>query len=191
MKTLCRLLWVPAVLLAATTGWAEILVTEEAGVPPAAEEGYTYQHPKLRSLVFSSPESRGQAILPPAPYFVPPPALLWRAPGGASVYPPIVLLPPAINGSGRLSTAEMARYNLARAHAMRQGLYKNSLWFGSSGVYQPGIYAWPHVWGWVGSPLVPLSPPAAAGQAHPSNRDNANYLLERAHRFSTDAYRTP
>lgn len=194
MKKLCRTLLVPVALLSATAGWAEILVADQGvGVPPAAGDMYRYQHPSLRSLVFSSPESRGQAILPPSPYFVPPPTLIWRAPGSAPIYP-YVVQPPGYNRPGNLSAAELARYNLARAQAMRQGLYKkNTLWLGYSGMYYPNAYMWPapYAWGWVAPPYAPLTPPAATGQSHPSNRDNASYLIDRAHRFSTDAYRKP
>ncbi|MCX8087253.1 MAG: hypothetical protein N3C63_10200 [Rhodocyclaceae bacterium] len=158
---------------------AELIVADKS-VPP---HEFAYEHPFLRFLVFSSPETRGQAILPPAPVFVAPPPLLWRAPGAMPPYPPAT--PRGFNLSGAPSNRDLASYSLARAHAMGQGVYRRengwSLYFGPTT--------------WLGTPLygwgAPAYPPVAPGASHPSNRDNASYLIERAHRFSQDAYRKP
>lgn len=155
---------------------AELLIADQA---PAVEY---YGHPVLRSLVFVSPETRAQSILPPAPVFVAPPSLIWRAPGAMPVYPPATV--PGFNRPGSPSNRDVAAYNLARAHAFSQDLYRQdgntSLWYGPA---RQGD------WLWLGAPT--LYPPLAPGLNHPSNRDNAGYLIERAHRFSQDAYRKP
>jgi len=161
---------------------AELLIDEKA---PAAD-GF-YAHPALRSLVFVSPEARGQAILPPAPYFLAPPPLIWRAPGTSWLYPPSV--PPGFNRPSAPSQRDLAAYHIARAHAMGQGLYKRNgemaFWFGPAGAM--GAYL--DAYGWYAQPW--LYPPANPVTGWPSNADNARYLIERAHRFSQDGYRKP
>lgn len=167
------------VTLALTGGGAhgELLISDRT----VTQEYYC--HPALRSLMFVSPETRAQAILPPAPVFVAPPPLIWRAPGTRPIYPPPVMLS-GVNRAGMPSNRDMAAYNLARAHAFSQNLYRRDdnarIWFGP--VPADG-------WLWLGDPL--LYPPLAPGLNHPSNRDNAGYLIDRAHRFSQDAYRKP
>lgn|GEM_PF-3356101 len=161
---------------------AELLFDEKAlGGDPF------YAHPALRSLVFVSPEARGQAILPPAPYFLAPPPLIWRAPGTSWLYPPSVS--PGFNRPSAPNQRDLAAYHIARAHAMSQGLYKRNdetaFWFGPAG--PTGAYL--DAYGWYASPW--LYPPANPATGRPSNADNARYLIERAHRFSQDAYRKP
>lgn len=158
------------------------LIVGDMSVPP---QEFVYEHPFLRFLVFSSPETRGQAILLPAPVFVAPPPLIWRAPGSMPPYPPAT--PLAFNRSGTPSNRDLVSYSLARAHAMGQGVYRHndgwSLYYGPTTSW----LASPLYGGWALSPY----PTPAPGTSHPSNRDNASYLLERAHRFSQDAYRKP
>lgn len=170
-----RMLVVAAALVSAGVH-AEMLID---GRPVAAD---FYGHPILRSLVFVSPEMRAKAILPPAPVFVAPAPLIWRAPGVIPVYPPATS--PGFNRPGSPANRDVAAYSLARAHAFSQNLYRQdgnvSLWYGP--VRQDD-------WPWLGAPM--LYPPLAPGLNHPSNRDNASYLIDRAHRFSQDAYRRP
>ncbi len=158
---------------------AELIVADKS--VPAQE--FAYEHPFLRFLVFSSPEARGQAILPPAPTFVAPPPLIWRAPGTMPPYPPAT--PLGFNQSGTPSNRDLTSYSLARAHAMGQGLYRrDDAW---------SLYYGPTTW--IGTPLygwgVQAYPPVAPGASHPSNRDNASYLVERARRCRRGAYRKP
>lgn len=166
---------------------AELLI-DDASLPP---QEILYAHPALRSLVFVSPEARAQAILPPAPVFVAPAPLIWRAPGVSPLTPPPS--PLAFNRSGSPSNRDLSAYAIARAHAFSQNLYRRDgapvspifLGYGGNGG-----------WFWIGEAptafwLTPTYPPPAPGASHPSNRDNAASLLERAHRFSQDAYRRP
>lgn len=172
-----------AAALVAAPARAELIIADRS-VPP---QEFAYEHPFLRFLVFSSPETRGQAILPPAPVFVAPPPLIWRAPGATPPYPPA--MPPAFNRGSAPSNRDLASYSLARAHAMGQGFYRRDNGWPLSLYYGPTTswYGTPLYGGWTLSPY----PPAAPGASHPSNRDNANYLIERAHQYSQDAYRTP
>lgn len=175
LSTISRILAVVAAL-GSGGGHAELLID---GRPVTADY---YGHPVLRSLAFISPEMRAKAILPPAPVFVAPPPLIWRAPGVMPMYPPAT--PPGFNRPGSPANRDVAAYNLARAHAFSQNLYRQdgnaSLWYGATRQTD---------WLWLGTPA--LYPPLAPGLNHPSNRDNASHLLERAHRFSRDAYRKP
>lgn len=168
-----------AAMIAALSARAELIVTDR-GVPP---HEFAYEHPFLRFLVFSSPETRGLAILPPAPTFVAPPPLIWRAPGNMPPYPPAT--PLGFNQSGAPSNRDLTSYSLARAHAMGQELYRRdnawSRYYGPTTGFGAPLYGWG----------VLAYPPVAPGARHPSNRDNASYLIERAHRFSQDAYRKP
>jgi hypothetical protein len=164
---------------------AEVLVIDHTITPQPA---HLYQHPLLPSLVFVNPESRGQAILPPAPVFIAPPPLIWRAPGTSPAYTSPALR--AFNQPGNPSNRDMASYNLARAHAMSQNLYRENapvvLYGGASSlIWYGGAGAFPLLWN------IPAYPPVPPGQSHPSNRDNASYLIDRAHRYSQDAYRKP
>lgn len=161
-------------LLAAAWARAELLIVDRDVAP----QSVVYVHPALRSVVFLSSESRGQAILPAPPVFVAPPPLIYRAPG-----PVVPLYPPAswsgFNRPGAPTHPDMAAYSLARAHAMSQDLYRRngvSVYFGANPWLAPYLWQYPSV---------------QLGQSHPSNRVNAIYLLDRAHRFSQDAYRKP
>lgn len=164
---------------------AELLISDNS-VEPQAD--FQFGHPMLHFLVFSSAETRGQAILPPAPVFVAPPPLIWRAPSFMPPYPPAT--PTGFNQPGAPSNRDIATYSLARAHAMGQNLYdrRNNAWIAPTGA-APSVLSWPppYSWSWGVNPY----PPVAPGQTHPSNRDNASYLIDRAHRFSQDAYRKP
>lgn len=170
-----------AALIAASTVQAELIVVDKSVAP----QEFIYEHPSLHFLVFSIPEARGQAILPPAPVFVYPPPLIWRAPGTMPPYPPATL--PGFNRPGSPTNRDIAIYNLGRAHAMSQNLYRQDaglgIYFGPS-PSATGLLLGPawNTWAY---------PPVAPGSNHPSNRDNASYLIERAHRFSQDAYRRP
>jgi hypothetical protein len=185
MKTPRTLLIGCSAMLVACGASAELLISDSSMEP---QTDYQFGHPMLHFLVFSSPETRGQAILPPAPVFVAPPPLIWRASGIMPPYPPAS--PTGFNQPGSPSNRDIAGYSLARAHAMGQNLYdrRNNAWAPLVSP-NPSALAWPtpYAWSWGTTPY----PPVAPGQTHPSNRDNASYLLERAHRFSQDAYRKP
>ncbi|MCX7898312.1 MAG: hypothetical protein N2441_10630 [Rhodocyclaceae bacterium] len=167
---------------------AELIVVDTSA-PPA--EIY-YAHPTVRSLVFVSPEMRAQAILPPSPVFVAPPPLIWRAPGTTPLSPPGAILL-GVNRAWVPGNRDLAAWNIARAHAFSQDLYRRQ--DGAAATTLAG--GSPAVgWLWVGSAPTALwlaspYPPPAPQASHPSNRDNATYLIERAHRFSQDAYRRP
>ncbi len=152
----------------------------------SVDTAYAYAHPRMRSVVFASPQYRDMAILPAAPYFMGTPPLLMRAPGPLIAYPPVVYQA-GINYPLRPSNRDISTYNLARAHAFSQGGY-------SSGAYanypvSPFLYASPY------GAMPYYAPVIQSGgfnqPARPSNRDNTTYSLERAHRFSMDAYRRP
>lgn len=143
--------WISALFWTAVLGGvarAELLIVDQTAQPDY------YGHPMLRSLVFASPESRAQAILPPAPVFVAPAPLIWRAPGPLTVYPPAA--PPGFNRPGAPSNRDVAAYNLARAHAFGQDLYRRDgdarAWYGPTRTYD---------WRWMGDPS--LYPPLAPG----------------------------
>lgn len=139
---------------------------------------YAYAHPSLRSVVFNSPEARQMAILPPAPVFVPLPPLIWRAQAPFPAYPPPAAA--GFNRPPRPSNRDVTTYNLQRAHGFGQELYYRDGYLNLGGLT---------LYPWLGS-TMPAYPPATAG-ARPSNRDNTTYNLERAHRFSMDAYKKP
>jgi hypothetical protein len=164
-------------LFTVTCAHAELVILDESVAPQF--DGYV--HPALRSLVFQSPESRGQAILPVPSIIVASPPLIYRAPGPIMpLYPPVTMS--GFNRPGAPANLDMANYSLARAHAMSQNLYRregSSVYFGGN----PWIAS--YAWGY--SPYLPVP----TGRSHPSNRDNNIYLLDRAHRFSQDAYRKP
>ncbi|MBS1198959.1 MAG: hypothetical protein H6R18_2744, partial [Proteobacteria bacterium] len=145
---------------------------------------YAYEHPSLRSLVFVSPESRQMAILPAPPVFLPPPPMLMRAPGGMPAYPPAMAVD-GLNSPARPSNRDNTIYLMQRAHTFSQDLHRRDA----------AVYFWnaPLSYGWLsnGYPYPPVVAPGFNQTAKPSNRDNATYNLERAHRFSADAYRKP
>lgn len=173
--------WVAAVgSVVASAASAEIVLMEHGGAA-SMEPEYAFTHPSLRSIVFASPQARQMAILPAAPIFVQPPPLLWRAPTPFPPYPP-ASAPLAPNSSTRPSNRDVTTYHLQRAHGFSQELFyrNNFLMLGTSG----GFPLW-------NNGVMPAYPPAAPGSNRPSNRDNATYNLERAHRFSTDNYKKP
>ena len=168
-------------LLATSTATAEIVFLE-GGKAVSVESSYIYAHPSMRSVVFVSPQAREMAIFPPAPYFLAVPPMLMRAPSPFVAYPPVVYQS-GINLPIRPSNRDVATYNVGRAHAFSQELYYSNA--GSSAT----IYAWPYSYG-----VMPYYPPAGGiggfnQPVRPSNRDNTTYNLERAHRFSMDAYK--
>ena len=173
--------WMAALWLAVASGGLRAEIVLDA----TAEGPVYYAHPLLHSLVFVSPEKRAQALLPPAPVFVAPPPLIYRAPASPVLYPPARA--PGFNQGASPSNRDASAYSIARAHAFSQNLYRRngvSLSAGGWVVYpETGVYPY---YGW-----NTLYPPLAPGLNHPSNRDNASYLIERAHRFSQDAYRQP
>lgn len=166
--------------LSAAPTSAEILLMADGGAA-SVEAGYAFAHPNLRSVVFISSEARQMAILPPAPVFVQPPPLLWRAPSPFPLYPPAsVVVGP--NTSSRPSNRDVTTYHLQRAHGFSQELfYRDGVL--SLGTANPLSY-------WSGT-VMPVYPPVAPGSRRPSNRDNTTYNLERAHRFSMDGYKKP
>lgn len=174
-------------LLIFITGLAASSVGAEIVLPagPPLEPEHAYQHPALRSLVFVSPETRQMAILPPAPVFIVPPPLLWRAPTPIPPYPVVYYGQPGVNLLVRPNNRDITSYNLRRAHSFSQGTYYRDTYLslGDS----------PYGYGWLAYGLAyPPAVPAGFNQSsHPSNRDNSAYNLERAHRFSMDAYRKP
>jgi hypothetical protein len=171
------------------------IVLLPGGAVATVDPDYAYAHPSFRSLVFASPESRQMAILPPAPVFVAPPPLLWRA--AASPFP---VYPPAAYANGpnsplRPSNRDINTYNLQRAHAFSQQFYDRNTVLGLGGV-SPIYGGYGGYGGYLYGGLMPAYPPAAGTggfnqPARPSNRDLNTYNLERAHRFSMDAYRRP
>ncbi len=174
-----RLGWIAGCLAVFATGLrAEILID------PAANTPIYYAHPLLHSLVFVSPEARARSILLPAPIYVAPPPLIYRAPVGTIPYPPAGAS--GFNRSGAPANRDVAAYNIARAHAFSQNLYRKDdpvVALGGWLLYPDGKT---YLYGW-----STFYPPNAPGSNRPSNRDNASYLIERAHRFSQDAYRRP
>jgi hypothetical protein len=170
-------------ILAASHATAEIVFLE-GGKAVSVGSAYVYAHPSLSSVVFSSPQARQMAILPPAPYFVNYPPLLLSAPSLYANYPPVIYQP-GINATASPSNRDAATYNIGRAHAFSQEYYYPDTFAGRG--RSPTLYAWPYS-------VMPYYPPvnAAGGfnqPARPSNRDNTSYNLERAHRFSMDAYK--
>lgn len=161
---------------------AEILFLEGGNVA-SAELDRAYAHPSLRSIVFVSPEARQMALLPPSPVFVQPPPLLWRA-SPFPIYPPASAIGP-LNSSTRPSNRNMTTYHLQRAHGFSQELFYRDTYLN----FQIGAPTYPLAYWNYG--LMPAYPPNAPGSSRPSNRDNTTYHLERAHRFSMDAYKRP
>lgn len=171
-------------LLATFSATAEIVLIEGGAV----ESTYVYAHPSLQSIVFFSPQTRDMAIFPPSPYFVNYPPLLLRAPSPYAVdYPPVVYQS-GINATARLSNRDVTSYNIGRAHAFSQEYYypeTYSSYPGSAPVLYTGPYG-----------VMPYYPPTTGTggfnqPVRPSNRDNTSYSIERAHRFSMDAYKSP
>lgn len=184
-RTLCMAsaMALAAGAMSAAPASAEILLMENGGAA-SVEPGYAFAHPSLRSVVFVSPEARQMAILPPVPVFVQPPPLLWRAPSPFPAYPPSSAAS-GPNASSRPSNRDVTTYHLQRAHGYSQELFYRDTYLNLTlgGATNPLSY-------WNGS-VMPAYPPAAPGSNRPSNRDNATYNLERAHRYSMDAYKKP
>jgi hypothetical protein len=185
--TVHRSCWLAGSLcfLAASGATAEIILLD-GGKAVSVEPAYVHSHPALRSLVFSSPQARELAILPPAPYFLSAPPLLLRAPSPFVAYPPVTYQS-GINATARPSNRDLTSYNIGRAHAFSQEYYYSGTY--SNPGTAPLLYAWPYS-------TMPYYPPVNASggfnqPARPSNRDNTSYNLERAHRFSVDAYKKP
>lgn len=171
--------------LAASPLQAEIILLD-GDKAVSVDSSYVYAHPRMRSVVFASPQYRDMAILPPMPYFMGTPPLLMRAPVPFIAYPPAVYQS-GINYPVRPSNRDITTYNLARAHAFSQEAY----YAGSYSHYaaSPFLYASPYS-------TMPYYPPINRSggfnqPARPSNRDNTTYNLERAHRFSMDLYKKP
>lgn len=129
------------------------------------------------------------AILPPSPVFIAQPPLLWRAPSAMPAYPPPVM-GGGFNVPIRPSNRDVTTYNLQRAHGFSQELYYKDTYlrFGATNTS-------PYMYNYYGS-LGLAYPPAVVGggfnqPVRPSNRDVTTYHLERAHRFSMDAYKKP
>ena len=183
------LMAVCAACFAACPAEAEIILME-GGAAISADAAYVYAHPMMRSVVFASPQAREAAIIPVAPYYIAPPPLLMRAPVPYIGYPPVIYQP-GINNPVRPSNRDNATYNLARAHAFGQELYYAGTYANSGSA--PMLYAAPYNYGYGVMPYYPpVNPRPGFNQpARPSNRDNTTYNLERAHRFSMDAYRKP
>lgn len=159
-------------MVAASLANAEIVLPEEGD--------FTYSHPSFRSLVFVSPTSLHLSINPPPPYFVAPPPLLMRAPTPMPLYAPAMA--PSFNQPARPSNRDNANYLLQKAHGFSQNLYREE---------SPVLTLTPEsTWLWLGATHYPPAQPAGFNQpARPGNRDNAGYLMDRAHRFSMDAYK--
>lgn len=178
----------PALALATSLGTlgtghagAEIVFLKDGSVV-TVESAYAYAHPSFRSVVFNSPESRQVAILPPAPVFVAPPPLIWRAPSPFPAYPPAAAA--GFNSPARPSNRDVTTYNLQRAHGFSQELYYRDA-YRDGRLSLGGLTLYP----WLGSTMPAYAP--VTGGSHPSNRDNTTYNLERAHRFSMDVYKKP
>lgn len=165
--------------LATFPATAEIVFLEN-GQAVSIDSAYIHVHPSMRSVVFASQQARAMAILPPVPYFINSPPLLLRAPAPYASYPPVVYQS-GINAPVRPSNRDVATYNIERAHSFSQGLYypENA----------PRLFALPYG-------VMPYYPPVSGSGGfnqpiRPSNRDNASYSIERAHRFSMDTYKKP
>lgn len=176
-------------LAAVAPAKAEILLLDEGAV--SVDAANVYVHPTLRSVVFISPEARQMAILPPSPVFVQPPPLLMRAPSPFPIYPPASTAV-GVNSSTRPSNRDVTTYHLQRAHSFGQGLYNRDTYLSLGfGALNTGIQLGTTPFAYWGGTAMPAYPPPAPGATRPSNRDNTTYNLERAHRFSMDAYKKP
>lgn len=189
MKTLIVML---ASLLAVWPTRAEIIVLDKSR-PPQTEEEFSYQHPALSSLFFVSPQTRRIAMLPANEYYVELADPLWRAPGLLPPYAP----PRPSEGVGTSvlpSARDSVTYTLHRAHAFSANLYDRDNLFlmgnARSIMFQPGIVPYAGYYRY-GVAYPPPQPPGFNQPPRPSARDSATYVLERAHRFSQDAYRKP
>lgn len=171
----------------ASPAWAEIILLDNGGV--VSSDAYAYEHPTMRSVVFSSPQARAAAIIPIAPNYVMAQPMLMRSPVPYIAYPPVIYSA-GINNPVRPSNRDNVTYSLARAHAFGQAFYDPGSYAGSAA---PMLYAAPYAYGYGIMPYYPPANPRPGFNqpARPSNRDNTTYNLDRAHRFSMDAYRKP
>ena len=124
-------------LLVAFPAVAEIVFLE-GGRVVSVESVYVYEHPSLNSIVFSSPQAREMAILPPSPYFVNYPPLLLRASPPYAAYPPVVYQS-GINATARPSNRDVTTYNIGRAHAFSQEYYYPETYTNQAAT--PALYA--------------------------------------------------
>lgn len=162
------------------------IVFLDGGQVASADTEYAFQHPSLRSVVFVSPETRQMAILPPAPVFIAQPPLLWRSPTAMPLYPPAGILN-GLNTTVRPSNRDMANYSLQRAHGFGQELYYRDTYLNLAGGVP--LYGYGYGYGSLGPAYPPAMTPGFNQPARPSNQSMNIYHLERAHRFSMDAYK--
>ncbi len=166
---------------------AEIVLLDD-GRAFSVGSSYQHAHPRLSSLVFVSSHARDFALWPSVSYFVPGAPLLL---GGAL---PQITYPPAIYRSGIHPTASPSNrdnvsYSLARAHAFSQDGYDKDSYLRAS---SPGYNTWLNAANGFYYPYAPVNAAGGFNQpVRPSNRDNTSYNLDRAHRFSMDAYKKP
>jgi hypothetical protein len=184
MRSLAAICSVGLMVASVAPAGAEIVFLP-GGQVASADEAYAFHHPSLRSVVFVSPETRQMAILPPAgPYVLMPPPLLWRAPTAMPMYPPVVVAS-GVNSAARPSNLDMNNYNLQRSHAFSQQLYYRDNYL-SLGV---GPVWYGYGYGTLGPAYPPSMAPGFNQPARPSNQSMNIYHLDRAHRFSMDAYK--
>jgi hypothetical protein len=188
-----RGLLVGVAIIAVAPATAEILIWENG--KPSVVANYDYPLPAFNSIVFASPEARQMAILPPGPAFIQQPGL-WG--GWGSVPPPPARVPDGVNASAHPSNRDVVSYNLQRAHNFRQDLYNRDTYIGlSTGAPSGYGYNGYTYYGAFGPayPAYPPSSPVNSGgfnqSSRPSNRDATSYHLNRASRFSMDAYKGP
>lgn len=175
-------------LLSPSLVQAEI-VLPDMDAEPSMDSSYMHPHPRLNSLVFVSAQARDYALWPSVSYFVAGAPLLMNAIPPQTAYPPVIYrggIHPTANPSNR----DNITYSLARAHAFSQDFYNKdnyrrpfSSWEGSAFPYVSGISYYPY---------APVNSAGGFNQpVRPSNRDNTSYNLDRAHRYSMDAYKKP
>lgn len=166
---------------------AEIVLLDD-GRAFSVDSSYQHAHPRLSSLVFVSPQARDFTLWPSVSYFVPGAPLL------LGVAPPQIAYPPAIYRGGIHPTASPSNrdnvsYSLARAHAFSQDAYSKDSYLRAS---SPDYSVRPYAASGFYYPYAPVNATGGFNQpARPSNRDNTSYNLDRAHRFSMDAYKKP
>jgi hypothetical protein len=164
------------------------IVFLDGGQVASTDAEYAYQHPSLRSVVFVSPETRQMAMLPPAPIFLAPPPLLWRSPTAIPLYPPAAIAN-GLNTGTRPSNQDMANYNLQRAHGFSQQLYYRDTYLLNLGGAAVPLYGYGYGYGSLGPAYPPPMTPGFNQPARPSNQSMNIYHLDRAHRYSLDAYK--
>jgi hypothetical protein len=164
------------------------IVFLDGGKVASADSEYAYQHPSLRSVVFVSPETRQLAILPPSPIFLAPPPLLWRSPTAMPVFPPAAITN-SLYSAARPTNQDMTNYHLQRAHAFSQeAYYRDNTTLNLVGSSVP-LYGYGYGYSSFGPAYPPPMVPGFNQPARPSNQSMNAYNLERAHRYSMDAYK--